>query len=180
MGQCTYYFKMKFPSKAKAKKAAIGVAAFLQQAADAIGVAAFHMGQRHFWKEFETHFPLIAEYLKEQGVWGNKNELSRKFDFGQNPKESFKIEDDVLSYTGIEVGHMMNWTAGLTFLLKKYGAVKFVWSSEEDGCGSLDGLNLYEWEEIVKAVLTCKSALPALLGLHPDLDSLIQEQLKQE
>jgi hypothetical protein len=52
-----------------------------------------------------------------------------------------------------------------------------VWGSEEYGGGSLDALNLYEWEAIVKNILKCEKTLPILLDIHPDLNALIAIQL---
>ncbi len=56
--------------------------------------------------------------------------------------------------------------------------VKVVWATEEsDSIGSLEKLDLYPWEEIVSQILKQKQILPTMIGLHKDLDELIETEL---
>jgi hypothetical protein len=64
-------------------------------------------------------------------------------------------------------------------MIIELGAIKVVWNTEENGCGGIDSLNLYEWEEIVKDILKKKQILPLLMGINKELDELISGILKK-
>jgi hypothetical protein len=87
------------------------------------------------------------------------------------------VAGKVLHYKAY-VSHMTSWGPLRTYLEKKFNAIKIVYATEKECC-NMDSLSLYEWEEIVKAILKKKDILPLLLNVHNDLDALISLTLKE-
>ena len=79
----------------------------------------------------------------------------------------------MIQYVGVDVWHFTDWSHWSTFIKNKLNALKVVCCNEEQGVGSLDGLTLYEWEDIVKDILNHPGVLPTLLGINEELDDLI-------
>ena len=148
---------------------------FFQEAAEAYD---FYQLSDKSWvttkKEYAKKFPLMTEYLKDSDQWQGLHLAN--MDFGQQDNEII-VMGNVVGWMDPDVNHMNSWGPLCLFLKKKYNAVKVVWSYEEDGCYSLEQLDVYEWEEIVKAILKRKEALPLLLNAHEDLDILITQTL---
>jgi hypothetical protein len=61
---------------------------------------------------------------------------------------------------------------------KKYGATRVLWDTEENGTGSLDSIQLYEYEDIVSDILKHTELHPLLLGIHDDLDVLLDMKMR--
>lgn len=183
MGECAYFLKAEFISAAAAKKAQSGIKQFIKEANEAYNYWQDNRGpedSKVFWKEFKRKFPLVTEYTLAAGLFGGNdlNDLSGNLDFGQEDNQ-VQRNGNIISYTASTVWHFADWSHFADFIKSKYGARKVVWSSEENDCGGIDSLNLYEWEEIVRIILNQKKILPVLLGLHDDLDALIEPLLKR-
>jgi hypothetical protein len=188
MGECAYAFKLGFDSEAQAKKALPKVKRFIKQAEQA-----YNFWQKNrdracsFWSAFEQAFPLITEYVKEvkdhekKEIWGEDyhNGLSGHLDFGQDGK--VKVIDNTIYYYADPVWHFMDWDDMVNFLQKKTKAIRAVWGSDEGTGTSYDSLNLYEYQEIVEAILTkaTPDILLSLKGVHPHLDDLITYHAKR-
>ena len=84
---------------------------------------------------------------------------------------------DELAYSSC-VSHMSDWSH-IADSLKGFGAAKVIWSTEENGCGDLDNLQLEDNEKIVKDILKRRILLPSLLGINDELDALIADKLKE-
>jgi hypothetical protein len=89
----------------------------------------------------------------------------------------FMVRDELL-YSAF-VSHMEDWTHVAESLKKEFGAARVVWGNEENGCGSLDGLQFEDNERIVQDILKRKTLLPGLLGINEELDALIADKLKE-
>jgi hypothetical protein len=96
-------------------------------------------------------------------------------DFGNSPVYQSGSE---LAWDAV-VWHMSDWGPLCDFIQKKFGATKVVWDTEEGGCGSLENLNLYDWEDIVRTILKKKKILPLLLHVHNDLDIFIEREMRR-
>lgn len=132
-----------------------------------------------FWSSLEKNFPSSAEFCKVNGFFGGPTEkLCGNFDFGQS---NITDVDDlfgntpILDYKAASVWHMADWDA-LAKYLESLGATKVIWDSEEN---QDEVFSLYRYDEIVEQILE-KALLPTLIGIHPDLDELIEEKLQKK
>lgn len=180
MGSCAYFLKAAFKDEKEAREMSVKLNEFFTEATEAYEFYAAGSGK---WsamrKEYAKRFPLMTEYLKDAGEWEDIHGYLSNIDFGQTENNEVEVFGNVLGWQDYEVGHMVSWGPLCSFLKKKYNAIKVVCDTEENGCASLDSLNVYEWEEIVEAVLKCKTALPLLMNLHEDLDILISNILQR-
>ena len=184
MGECAYYFKAQFPTPKAAKAARPKALKLLHQMADAYN---YYQGVNSDNKlgnveEFKEKFPLVWEYLTigfPDETFEKVSHFSGKLDFGQS-KEDIQLEDydGVLCYSQNDIWHFATWVGLVVYFEEKLGAIKAVWDNEEGGVGSLDLLQLYNWEEIVSDILK-KADLHTLLGVNNDLDSMITERIKK-
>jgi hypothetical protein len=184
MGECAYYLKAEFTTEHQAKKMLPRVQAFLIEASEsykALNYATAQIDRKSpsGQKKYREIYPTMSEYVNFIG--GFKN-LDHNQDFGQDTDEinSIDQEGNILSYQAGSVGHMTSWTSLCEFIKEKFGATRVVYGNEEGGCGSLDSLKLYEWEDIVKDILKQKEMLPNLLGINDELDILIEQKLKRK
>jgi hypothetical protein len=192
MGECAYYFKAEFPTKKEALAASKKLNKFFLQARHAYDYwqnpLALLKDQRFpiaqldnklFWNTFQERYPLVTEYVKHEQLFGrDPGVLSRKLDFGQTSDNETILIGDTVGWCDSSVGHMSDWSPLCAFVKEVYGAVRAVYGNEEDGCASLESLNLYEWEDIVKAILKQKKVLPLLLHVNNDLDELIERTMR--
>jgi hypothetical protein len=163
MGEAVYNLKAQFRSKKEAAIACKDLNKFLDENDKAIE------SNSNSRSKDPKDFPRIKEYfqiIKEE-------ELQ---DYHYEDEQAYCI-GDVLIFSA-NVGHLGSWDNLQTFITEKYKPLKVVWGSEEYG-GSMESLNLYAWEDIVKGILKCKKTLPLLLGIHDDLDALIALHLKK-
>jgi len=172
MGECNYFFKMQFRNSREAKKALKPVGDFLKQ-----------MREVHDSVNNEKKFPLVEDYFKYIGHDETKG--SAPFLFRRNGTVSIGNEDsplyiheDTLCYAGYDTWHLEDWTPLMNYLKDKFHPIRTAYSSEEDGVSSLDAMNLYNWEGIVRSLLKRKDLLPLLLRAHKDLDELLNFKMK--
>jgi hypothetical protein len=130
------------------------------------------MIEKKFWEEYAEKFPTMMEYAKSIGA-KSREDLSGKADFGQDDNKVLR-QGNVLCWGDSSVWHFADWSPLTAFLQKKFGARKVVWNTEENGCGSLESLQLYEWEQIVTDILKHKELHPLLIGVNPELDTLLE------
>ena len=187
MGSCNYYFKADFGTEEAAAKVVPELKQFLRQAATFSMDNVIYSGispqgnppniAKKKMEIIRNKYPLMAEYID---FIGGFSKLDHNQDFGQDDDEieSLNNTNSVIAYVGIEVGHTTSWSDLCEFIKHKWHAVKAVWGSEEEGC-NLDSLNLWEWEEIVQALLK-QPILHTLMGTHNDLDVLIEREFKKE
>lgn len=181
MGECAYYIKAHFKTEEEAQKAAEELSEFIEEANKAYN---FYQNKGsgkdpQDWIDFEKQYPRVAEYAKTLPGWGKDfNEFSGKLDFGQNGNE-FIWDGKTIGYGDYDVWHFADWDPWAEYIKTKYKALKVVWDTEENGCGSLNGLLLYDYEGIVNAILTKKKLLPMLMGLHDDLDDILKTEFKK-
>jgi len=169
MGECAYFFKARFETANEARKALPKVRQLIKE-----------MIEVHNWRKDKCRysarkFPMVADFLKfidSAGDTGNTVSV------GDGDNEPF-ISEDTICYASGYVWHLETWENLGAYIMKKLGAVKFVWDTDENGCGSLEGLNIYDWEGIVRNLLKSKAILPLLLKVHPDLDLLVGAKLKR-
>jgi hypothetical protein len=182
MGECAYYLKAEFPTETIAKAMAKKMNKFFMES---IGAYSFWQKDRDsnqdtFWKDFEKKFPLMSEYVKDAGLWGkDPNDLSGNIDFGQDEHNENLVRGTTVGWGGADVWHLSDWSPVCDFIKKKYGAVKVVWDTEENGCGSLDALQLYDWEKIVRDILEHKELHPLLIRINNDFDELLDRTIRQ-
>ena len=184
MGECAYFLKAEFQSEARAEEVSKELNKFFAEAKDAYNF--WQKGrdgnEETFYKTFEKEYPLTTEYLKDADLWGKKGKnvhaLSGKIDFGQEGDETL-VQGTTVGWGSDGVWHFSNWTPVCNFIKKKYGAIKVVWSNEENGCSGLDALNLYDWEQIVRDILKNKELHPLLLRTNDELDELLDYTVKQ-
>ena len=132
-----------------------------------------------FYMAFEKKFPLMTEYVKSTGLWGGDiNALSGNMDFGQEGDETL-VEGTTVGWGSDGVWHGSNWTFVCNFIKAKYGAIKIVWDTEENGCGGIDSLQLYDWEQIVRDILKNKELHPLLIHTNSELDELLDRTIRQ-
>jgi hypothetical protein len=187
MGECAYYLKADFKSNEAARIAASKLDDFFAQSCDAYR---FYQDQRgkitnkSFWKEFESKFPMVFDYVKTLPGFkltsNPQSVLSYNIDFGQDENNETLVQGTTVGWGDAEVWHLSNWTPLCYYIVSKFGAIKTVWDNEENGCGSLDNLQLYAYEDIVKNILSKENLLPLLLNIHPDLDLMIDINLRQD
>jgi hypothetical protein len=169
MGECSYFFKMQFRNGAEAEKALKPVGNFMRQ----MMAAHDHLASE---KGFEKMFPLVADYLKYIGT-ENLDGRDGTVSVGSDDSVLYR-DEDTLSYAGYNTWHMEDWTPLMGYLEHRFRPIKTSYANEEDGCASLDSLNLYDWEGIVRSLLKRKALLLQLLHVHKDLDELLTHKLK--
>jgi hypothetical protein len=185
MGECAYYLKAQFPTAKKAKKAGEELDTFFSQASEAYD---FYQKAREgnpdeFWKTFESQYPLVFDYVKTLDGYGKDNiqsVLAGNLDFGQDENNETLVDGDTIAWGDSNVWHMANWSALCMYLQNHFGAVKAVWDTEENGCGSLDSLQLYEYEDIVRSLMKHEELFPLLLRVHDDLDKLLDMKMRKK
>ena len=182
MGECAYYLKAEFKDKKTATDVSIKLNAFFSEASKAYDFyqEAREGDPKEFWQKFESQYPLVFDYAKTLPGYGKKSPqevLSGNTDFGQEEDNEVRQADNVLGW-GAEVWHMANWSPLATYIQTHFGAVKCVWDTEENGCGSLDSLQLYDWEEIVSDILKHKELYSLLIGVNDDLDAMLDIKMK--
>jgi hypothetical protein len=162
MGEAVYSLKAQFRTKREAALTCRGLNKFLEENLKA------NMDSR---TNLES-YPLVKEYLQIiKGTWDDLQ------DYDLNGDTQAFCDGAVLIYSA-NVGHLGDWDNLQTYVQEKYKPIKIVWGSEEYG-GSLDALQLYQWEGIVQAILKHKKTLPFLLGIHKDFDQLISMTLRK-
>jgi hypothetical protein len=192
MGECTYYLKAQFKTPAEAKKVLPKIQEFLREAQKAYDFWQKNRGEESvfadnagFWTTMQEGFPTVYKYLEELGKTGKgrSNELSGIMDFGQHMEdiEGILQSGNEICYSACDVWHFSDWSYLAAFIKTHFKAVKVVIASEEDGCGSLDSLNLYEYEEIVTALVKHVNSLrdggmlaARIKKIHPDLKALLE------
>ena len=184
MAECTYFLKAQFPSKKEADQAVAKTSKFLSLVAQAYQ---YYQGENsdgkqtmgHTLEEFQVKFPSVWNCLQRipGETFDDLGSLSGHLDYGQSEEDrdaSLYNDGSVLVYSQ-EVWHMADWDLLLVFL-KDLGAIRVVTDSEEGG-GSLDGLQLYDWAGIVSDIL--KKVNPhTMIGINKDLDDLLESKLK--
>jgi hypothetical protein len=178
MGECAYFLKAAFPSEAIARKMEKKLEAFFKEASEAYNAwqeQDNREGTEPFWTDFAIKFPTVWEYIQSQNL---SKDLSGKLDFGQDSANIIR-DGNVLCRLADSVWHFANWNPLAAFIKQKFGAVKVVWDKDENGCGSLGSLNLYEWEDIVKDILNHKELHPLLIKINPELDTLLEIAIKK-
>jgi hypothetical protein len=159
MGECAYYLKAEFINKAAAEKAAKKMDRFFSKA---IIAYEFYQGHREestklFWEAFEKSHPLISEYIKDAGFWDKSVEdLSGKLDFGQEDVTCI-VQGTTVGYGSTNVWHFSDWSYLCAFIKKKYGAIKVVCDTEENGCGSLDSCTYITGKKLFETYLRIKT-----------------------
>lgn len=181
MAECAYFLKAEFQTEAIAHAMAKKMDEFFLESMKAYS---FYQKEREgdrdaFRKGLEQKFPLVTEYIKKSGLWLKLN-LSCELDFGQDENNETIVQGTTVSWCDGEIWHMADWTNVCVFIKKKFGAIKVVWGNEENGCGSLDSLNLYDWEQIVRDILKNKELHPLLIHTNSELDELLDRTLKQD
>jgi hypothetical protein len=181
MGECAYFLKADFHTEARAEEVSKELNKFFLEAKNAYNFwQKGRNGNREtFYKTLEKKYPLITEYLKSTELWdGDMHTLSGNMDFGQEGNETL-VQGTTVGWGSDGVWHMSNWTPVCNFIKKKFGAIKIVWSTEENGCSSLDSLQLYDWEQIVRDILDNKELHPLLIRTNDELDELLDYTIKQ-
>jgi hypothetical protein len=175
MSECYYFLKAQFLNQKTAKTVEKQLNAFFWEAQKAYWFwQDSPLEEQNFWKEYAKQFPRMMEYAQIIGA-KNRSDLSRKCDFGS--EEELIRENNIIGRSA-EIGGMSDWSPLANFIKKKYGAVRVVWSNEENGIGSLDSLKLYDYEEIVSDILKHKELLPLLIGINEELTILLEPLLK--
>ena len=190
MGECTYYFKAQFKSDTAAKKALPKIQKFLLENLKAQDFWQANRGesptQEVFWEQFKEKFPITTAYLKSFNMLdGEKNNgLAGRLDLCSYPEnvEYIQLDGSVIGYTANDVWHFADWSPLAEFLKTQFGAIKVAISSEENGCGSLDSLQLFDYRGIVECLVKrAKSEAKkgktelfnAITGTHTDLNYLL-------
>jgi hypothetical protein len=184
MGECCYYLKAKFPKGVLNKEKRNEIKVFWKEAQE------FEndywredwFGQREMkpdetarvWKRIEEQYPLVSDYIKFSGKF-ETDDLGEIFHFGTSDNMHF---NDTEFWYADEVSHSADWTPMAKYLKHEFGASKVIWDSEENGTGSFEHLQFYEYKEIVQALMKKKEMFPLLLHVHKDLDELIDEHLR--
>jgi len=181
MGECAYFIKAQFKSAPVAYRTLSKVRKFLKEVQKAEDFMYTRYGpgstnKKAIWKEMKEKFPTAAEYLETtqqdpddsiSRVWiGSLDEIA----------QNLQQDGDVISYSAY-IGHFSDWSFLAAFLKNKFEAKRVVYAKEEDGTGSLEDLDLYEYQEIVEhLVQQAKVYHPLrdlLKGIHRDLDAMI-------
>jgi len=184
MGECVYYLKARFPKGVLNKLTPIK-GLFRE------GLKASHWWQdnrgredhKQFWIDFSKEFPQVTDYLKTcTDCWGdNINKLSGVLDFANGETDIDRMScsptpmGDEFYYESM-VWHMSSWQPIADYLVKKFGASRAVWDSEEGGGRP----ELEDYENIVMKILEQRKTLPCLMGIHNDLDELIEIAMRQK
>jgi len=182
--ECAYYLKAAFRSPAEAQKAAVKLDAFFNDVKEANEFyQEERVDQKEFWVEFEKKFPSVMEYVKTLPDYkpeATSNILADYLDVGSDENNETLVNGNVVAWGDGCVWHMASWAPLCEFIKNKFGATRVVWDMEENGCGSLDSLMLYDYEGIVNEILKNKALLPLLIGVHKDLDELVEQKLSQK
>lgn len=182
MGECAYFLKAEFKDKKTATNVAQKLNAFFKEASKAYNFYqdAREGNPKEFWQKFESQYPLLFDYAKTLPGYGKKSPqkvLSGNTDFGQEEDDEVRQVDNILGWVA-EVWHMADWSPLAAYIKEKFGAIKVVIDTEENGCGSLDSLMLYDYEAIVDRLLKHKELFPMLMGVHDDLDAMLDIKMK--
>ena len=181
MGECTYFIKAKFKSAPVASKALPKIRKFLKEvlkAEDLQGCLYVPSStkKKALWKEMKEKFPVAAEYL-ETTCQDPEDSISRVW-IGSLDEilQNLQLNGDVISYAAY-IGHFSDWSFLAAFLKNKFGATRVVIAKEDDGTGSLEDLDLYEYQDIVERIVQiAKISLPLrdlLKGIHYELDEML-------
>lgn len=185
MAECAYYLKALFPSEEKAKRASEKLNVFFAEAREAheFYQHGFDSGEeKKFWKTFKSRFPLVFDYVKTlpdymDGERHISGVLTGKLDFGQD--EDIRLEGNVICWIGSDVWHNATWSPLCNYIESKYGAIKVIYDNEENGCMSLDSLQLYDYEDIVNNLMEHEELFPMLLGIHDDLNEILDLKMRK-
>ena len=190
MGEAVYYMTIRFP-KGVGTKVMPEIQEFLRQGVKAYDFWQDNRGRKNrksFWKDFEAHFPMIADYLKTSlpSVWGkdHNNGLAGNLSFGElDDIEHMSLKQtgkgDELNYSAM-VWHFADWGHLTKYVREKWGGLKEGWVSDE--YKYIDGSmwpKLENYKEIVSDLLEKAEILPTLMGINKELDELIAETLKK-
>jgi hypothetical protein len=190
MGSAYYSMLAEFPKKitAKQKKA---ITEFFVQGSQAYDYWQEHHDQKtkEFWQGFRAKYPVLTEYLASAGMdEKDTNDLAGSLSFGTGDDIQCSLAfTDVKDKTELtyqaEVWHFANWEPLTDFLRVKFGASSVEYMSDEAAPGGVDLIRLQRsarQSEIVDALLKQnKKFLPTLIGIHPDLDALIEPLLRK-
>lgn len=181
MGECVYYLKAKFPEEKRAKAALKEIGA-LQEEGEEVDdfIESNETESKEFWPGFEKKFPHISAYLKSINLFGSKEkgDLEGVLNFGNPENDAPYLDGEGTLCLSAYVWHFAKWSPIADYLVKAFGATKTAVDTEEDGCGSMDNLQFYDYQEIVESILNHKDVLPLLLHINSDLDELIDERLR--
>lgn len=193
MGECAYYLKAAFKTPAEARRAASKLDAFFGEIKDAqdfyqegdVEGRATSPAQfaKNFWKEFRKRFPAVMEYVESLDDYKpgcDTDVLSGNLEIGADENNEFLVNGNVVAWGDACVWHMASWTPLAAFIKTKFGATRVVWDNEENGCGSLDSLQLYDYSGILEDILKNKALLPLLIGVNPSLTELVEARLKKK
>jgi hypothetical protein len=106
----------------------------------------------------EESSPTVAKYLmsipSSRLIWGGdkSNSLAGLLDLGQNDTY-LNQEGPVIEYAAQDVWHFSDWSYLAAFIKEHFQAVRVVTASEEEGCGSLEMLQLYDWEGLLRSLV---------------------------
>jgi len=188
MGECAYYMKAAFKSPAEAKRAATKLDNFFGEMKDAQDFyqegdveGKKSLFRKNFWKEFRKRFPAVMEYVEtlyDYKPGCNTDVLCGNLDIGTDENNECLVDGNVVAWGDACVWHMANWAPLAAFIKSKFGATRVVWDHEENGCGSLDSLQLYDYQGIVEDILKNEALLPLLIGVHPDLTELVEQSIR--
>lgn len=140
MGEATYYMKARFSSEEAAQAALPKLKAFIDEGLKAEEWWQDHrdwqredaLGPAKFFEEFQTRFPQVYLYLKDQCGHDFKdcnNRLAGLLNFGDEETDPYQ-EDDQIRFSGV-VWHCADWTAYENWLRDVLGAVNAGWVSDE-------------------------------------------------
>jgi hypothetical protein len=186
MNECTYYFKAEFLSEKEAQSAQKKITKFLAESRKAYEfyqkARAIFLRYRldGFWQKFKSQYPLVFNYVQTLPEYIKDPEsadLSGLLDFGQDSNDVY-IKGAMVSYEDGMVWHFTDWGPLCNYIQKHFGAIKAVWDTEENGIGSLDSLQLYDYKEIVTNLLKHEELFPLLVGVHDELDAMLDIRMK--
>jgi hypothetical protein len=190
MGSCNFYLKAEFPNETAAIKVEPLLNTFFAEAFEAYEYYCTSWDDaarqdlksspchKKFWPEFSKRFPIVMEYVKtlpeykHNSVPGNLT-----LSFGEEDGKILR-QYNTLCWLGKDTWRMADWSGLAKFIKTKHGATRVVYGSEDTGIASLESLNLYDWESIVRNILKQKNLLPLLLHIHEDLDTLLEQKMK--
>jgi hypothetical protein len=185
MGECAYYLKAEYPTKKEAQKASEKLDEFFSEAREAYDY--YQPGRetepKKFWAKFSKDFPLTWDYVQTipgfKKTSADPNDLSGKLDFGQDENGGTLVQGNIVGWGDCSVWHFADWTPLCNYIEKKFGAIRVVWGTEENGVGSLEALQLYDWEMIVVNILEHKELYPMLIGINKELDFILDRKGKE-
>lgn len=150
MGSAIYSMEVRFPSPETLNAALPGIKAFIRE-----GVQAQDWWQKNrdherdgfrgeFWNRFKTNFPQIYLYLRGSGHadgdcnnalagvlnFGFASDVEDYFDLYYPDDEEPDESTSVFAYE-MEVWHFANWDYFGNHLKRQFGAVSFIWVSDE-------------------------------------------------